>query len=655
MRILCSLILLYALLLSKIGFAQDAYTDSLKSVLESSKEDTNKVQTLIALGQDAWAYDPQEGIRYSLAAQYLADKLDYKKGVSQAFKDVGIGHYFQGEYMVAIEYWQLSLEAYESIGNYEGVANLQSNIGAVYSVIGDEARAIEYYLKSLRTSEEINNPNRIATALQNIGAIYSLKPTTYARAKEYYWRALPYGKESGNNTTLGNILSNLGEIHFRTNDYDSALYYFKESLVPNKGTSALSYSLTYMGRIYADRDDFQEAIRLHDEAISSAEDLNAKLELSIALIGLASTYMKQGYPTRAIEKLEDAQQIAKDIGSLDQIKESYEGLSDAYALAADFQNAYRYEVLFADLKDTIYSETTDEKIKGLQFSYELDKKQSELELKESEIEKANILRNFLIAGAIFLVIIIAGVTYQYWFTRKSNKIIAKEKERSENLLLNILPAETAEELKENGTAKARMYDMVSILFTDFKGFTSIAAQLSPEELVREIDNCYKHFDEIITNHGIEKIKTIGDAYMAAGGLPKTNKTHPEDTIKAALEIREFMLQLQKKNEQEGKPYFEIRIGIHTGPVVSGIVGIKKFAYDIWGDTVNIAARMESNSEPGKINISESTYKLIGDKYKCEYRGEIEAKNRGMLKMYFVESQDSGMEEQTEPVSAGSTT
>lgn len=214
--------------------------------------------------------------------------------------------------------------------------------------------------------------------------------------------------------------------------------------------------------------------------------------------------------------------------------------------------------------------------------------------------------------------------------------LQSEKEKSDKLLLNILPLDIARELKEKGAVQSKKYESVSVLFTDFKGFSIIAEEMEADELVSEIDYCFKEFDQIIEKYPIEKIKTIGDSYMAVGGLPVTNQTHAVDVIKAALEIRDFLEGLKKKKEAQNKPVFEIRIGIHTGNVVAGIVGLKKFAYDIWGDTVNLASRMESSSEAGRINISGTTYELVKDHFVCTYRGKIKAKNKGEVDMYFVE-------------------
>jgi class 3 adenylate cyclase len=215
--------------------------------------------------------------------------------------------------------------------------------------------------------------------------------------------------------------------------------------------------------------------------------------------------------------------------------------------------------------------------------------------------------------------------------------LALEKKKSDDLLINILPVETAEELKQNGRTKPKQFESVTVLFTDFVGFTLTSSTMSPEEIVNTIDTCFSAFDGIVSKYKVEKIKTIGDSYMCVGGLPIPNSTHATDTLQVAIEIRDWVNEFNKNQRKENKPEYNIRIGLHTGPVVAGVVGSKKFAYDIWGDTVNTASRMESGSEGGRINISGDTYKLVADKFQCTYRGKIPAKNKGEIDMYFAEN------------------
>ncbi|MEG2078991.1 adenylate/guanylate cyclase domain-containing protein [Chryseobacterium sp.] len=209
--------------------------------------------------------------------------------------------------------------------------------------------------------------------------------------------------------------------------------------------------------------------------------------------------------------------------------------------------------------------------------------------------------------------------------------LQKEKQKTENLLLNILPHEVAEELKENGSSEAKYYDEVSVLFTDFVNFTQSSEKMGAEKMLVELNECFTAFDMIMEKHGLEKIKTIGDAYLAVCGLPMKNDCHAYQTVLVALDIIKF-IEERKKTHPEA---LDIRIGVNSGSLIAGIVGVKKFAYDIWGDTVNTAARMEQNSEKGKINISESTYQLVKDKIVCEYRGKIHTKGKGDMDMYFA--------------------
>ena len=214
--------------------------------------------------------------------------------------------------------------------------------------------------------------------------------------------------------------------------------------------------------------------------------------------------------------------------------------------------------------------------------------------------------------------------------------VERQKEKSDELLLNILPSEVAEELKEKGYTTAKSFEEVTVLFSDIKGFTNVAEKMTAQQLVQEINTYFSAFDNIILKYGLEKIKTIGDAYIAAGGLPEKNSATAQNVVEAAIAMQREVEKLKQERITSNKPYFELRIGIHTGPVVAGVVGIKKFQYDIWGDTVNLAARMEQSGIPGKINISQHTYEIVKDLFTCIHRGKIEAKNKGEIDMYFVE-------------------
>lgn len=276
-------------------------------------------------------------------------------------------------------------------------------------------------------------------------------------------------------------------------------------------------------------------------------------------------------------------------------------------------------------------------LETLNSANELKIANQEKELKDKELktQKAQNVLYFVLAGSGGVLSLL--MFFMFRSSRQNAKKLSVEKKRSDDLLLNILPSEVANELKAFGKAKAQQFDMVSVMFTDFKGFTQISEKMPPEDLVNEIDFCFAEFDKIVSKHNIEKIKTIGDSYLCVGGLPIANSSNPLDVVQAALEIRDFMIALKKERDKKGELCFEIRIGVNTGPVVAGIVGIKKFAYDIWGDTVNTASRMESSGEVGKVNISGSTYEYVKQDFLCQYRGKIDAKNKGQIDMYFAES------------------
>lgn len=244
----------------------------------------------------------------------------------------------------------------------------------------------------------------------------------------------------------------------------------------------------------------------------------------------------------------------------------------------------------------------------------------------------------LIVWAIFEQVNLSFVRRQHLLEQIINKRtedLIIEKEKSEALLANVLPRDTASEIMSKGKATKIKYNFVTVLFSDIQGFTRIAEELNPEVLIDELDKFFFYFDSVVEKYGIEKIKTIGDAYMCAGGIPERNRTNPVEVILAALEMKAYMQRLKESSELQGMKYWDIRIGIHTGTVVAGVVGQKKLSYDIWGDTVNTASRMESSGEAGKINISGTTYEFVKDFFTCEYRGKMPVKYKGELEMYFV--------------------
>lgn len=218
--------------------------------------------------------------------------------------------------------------------------------------------------------------------------------------------------------------------------------------------------------------------------------------------------------------------------------------------------------------------------------------------------------------------------------RLNDRLVLAYRE-SERLLLNILPKPVANELKAKGTYDPVKYDDVSVLFTDFEGFTRIAESYSPQQLVDELGSCFNAFDDIVDHHHLEKLKTLGDGYMCAGGVPNRNTTHAIDCVLAALEMLDFVAQKHSDASTGGRPYWSVRIGIHTGTAMAGVIGKKKFAYDLWGDTVNLASRMESAGVAGKVNISGQTYERVKDFFLCEHRGKVAAKNKGDIDMYLV--------------------
>jgi len=629
-------VFIFWLLAIGVGVAQNREADSLKTALTTVSNDTARVHILLALSKINLSGNPDDAIRFAAEASELAMQLEYNSGRVLAHKYAGLGMLQKGMFIESLQQYEKSLQLFQAMGDKSGQSSVLKNIGAVYGHKGDDDKALEYYIESLKLSEEIGDTLQWLSSLSNIGTIYMYKAATHDKAFDYMRRAYDLCKRYYDPNALGSVAVNLGELHLTYNRYDSAMFYFNESLKAFDGTADMAYTMNNIGKVYIRQKRFDKAIDIQKKAIDIAKRLDSQDNIQVSLIGIAQSYEQQGNMPMALSYYEQAEALANATGAKYALVDVYAGLAWVHSNLSDYHAAFRYQRMLTAIKDTVYNLETDKKLGTLQFTYDLDKKTAEInllnkdsELKTKELSRQKMMRNGFMGG-FAVVLMFAGV-----FLLQRNRI-SKEKKRSEALLLNILPEETAHELKQHGKTKARRYESVTVLFTDFKGFSAEAETMTPEDLVEVIDHYFRAFDKIIKPFGIEKIKTIGDSYMCACGLPTPDADHALKTVEAALAIREFVAKDAVQRNKQGLPYFEIRIGLNSGPVVAGIVGESKFAYDIWGDTVNMASRMESSGMPGKVNISGTTYELVKDRFRFVHRGKVNVKHKDDVEMYFVE-------------------
>jgi len=655
---------LITLLFLSTSFAQkrgQLRLDSLLSELPKAKEDTSKVKLLVDISFTYNSIAPDEGIKYGKQGLELAERIDWKKGIADAYSAIGVNYTFgKSDYTDGLGYFLKALNLIEELGSKPKKAKVLNNIGVVYWYQSDYPKALEYYFKALKIDEELGDKSEIAGTLCNIGIVYNSQED-YPKALEYMLKGNEIDKALGNKPGMASNLGNIGEIYRRLSDYDKALEYDSTALQLYEelgDKNGIARNLGNIGAVYTEQEYYSKALEYYFKALRISKELGLKIGVAMNLGDIGSTYLYMakdssegqlkeqfgGNRTRALQQAkvytDSAIVIFKEIGDLNTLFSNYERLSEIQTLLGDHKGALESFKNYTLFKDSVFNMDKNKKLTETAMQYEFDKKEAatKAEQEKKDIQQRNI-RNSIAAGLAGSLGFLAVVYRQRNRIGKEKKKSDAEKQRSEELLLNILPGEVAEELKATGAAKAKAFTMVTVMFTDFKDFTNISEKVSAELLVDEIHYCFSAFDNIIQKYKIEKIKTIGDAYLCASGLPVSSYTHAADMVNAAFEIRDFIEQRKKEKEAKGEIPFELRIGIHTGPVVAGIVGVKKYAYDIWGDTVNLAARMEQNSEAGKINISGSTYELVRDKFNCSHRGKIEAKHKGMIDMFFVEQQN----------------
>ncbi|MEJ7828703.1 MAG: adenylate/guanylate cyclase domain-containing protein [Segetibacter sp.] len=598
-------------------------------------KDTTTVNALLAQSKSLIGSDSAKAHDLAIEANKMAREIHYPQGEAYALKNIGMLYYLKGKYVETLGYWNQSLEIFEDSKDDIGISNMLNNIGAIYFNQGADAKALEYILRSLQVAERIGDTLRMVSALINVGNTYHNKKDPVAL--NYLLRVIPLVERNKNTEAYIVVTGNIGEIYFDNNDNAKAFEYFNKSIKAAGNTSSAAFSYNGIGKIKLKEGKFSEALQNHNKALVLAKKFEDKLQEVRGLRGIADAYFKTDNTPLAIQYYNKARVVAENMDDLKvELKDLYHEMALAYSKGKNYSSAFLYQSYYADIKDSLYNIESKKKLNQLQFDFELSKKEVEINLQEASIKSERQVRLGLTVGLI-LILIIAFVIYRnYRIKAKSNRILDKQKDQIEHLLLNILPAEVAKELQASGNCTPRHYENVSVLFTDFKGFTTIADKFTPQELVKELNTCFIAFDNIIEKYGLEKIKTIGDSYMCAGGIPVEDEDHVYKMVKAGIEIQEFVETYNQQCKVSGQECWNVRIGIHVGPVVAGVVGKKKYAYDIWGSTVNVASRMESSGVPEKVNISSTTYELIKDRFVCHHRGKIHAKNVGEIDMYFVE-------------------
>ncbi len=635
-----------------IGFQAQSQSllDSLFSVwTDTTVEDSKRADSFIDYIYEGYFYSQPESTAILVEDLIqFTEKNGYNEGLVDALELAGYNSYRLGDYQKALAQFQRGLDLSEEINYQEGMAAILMKTGYIYHDNEDIVQAIKYYQRSLKIYEEIDDLSGISSIYNEFGSIYR-DQQEYEKSLDYYERSIAINTELGDTLTNAAMYLNIGSLYLEKDDYPTALEYFEKALKLDQQTQdqlGIATGLGGIGNVYRGLGDDKSALDYLQRSLSISYELGDSLGIIATLLDLADIYLDKRDYQRSIENCSRSLSMARNLGDIGYQESANEGLYLAYKAIGRIKEALFHHEQMLVFADSIQTVETIKNLQQMEFSKQMladsllqVEKAMKVEMAHrEEVQKLDKNRKLFIAGGLFFLVLSIGFYSRWRFVRKSKELIEKEKERSDSLLLNILPAAIAEELKDNGSAEARDFDIVSILFSDFKGFTEKSEQLSAQELIEEINQCFKAFDLICEKYKVEKIKTIGDAYMAAGGLPIPSPDSIQNTVLAALEMQAFIAERKATRETFEKVSFDMRLGIHTGPVVAGIVGVKKFQYDIWGDTVNIASRMESNGEIGKVNISQSTYEFLKGSplFLFEPRGKVKVKGKGELDMWFVQ-------------------
>ena len=575
-------------------------------------------------------------------------------------------------------------------GHPDEKGRLYNNLGKVYADLGDYRKALEYFSKTEIQCDAAKSAGSTCELMEMlyINKGIALHNTGNTKAGlEYLFRAEALLKARNDQYALANLEHIMATMYSNSNDRYNALAHNETAIqyaLQTNQVDVLTRSYRTAAQIYQDLYDFEKAFDYYARYLTLSDSTRLDEQRRQMMLAERSSQLRaaegeirfllaqQEIKERDLqqarveqEKLEqtnlalasDAKQKELEVALLQKQTEVDQATlreKIALALQADQKSRIALQALDAEKQSALISRLKQQEAidqaERLASEQQVELLRREKQLADLQINaNAEFERNTYIIGGLGIgVLLILAISW--WFARRASRRlrlqnqkieaqknqIDNERGKSDRLLLNILPEEIATELKTRGYAAPKLYDSATVLFTDFVNFTKLSSKLPPEQIIAELDECFLAFDAIIDRHELEKIKTIGDAFMCAGGLPVPNETHPVNAVRAALEITAW---LKNRNETNPNAVFrEMRIGIHTGPVVAGVIGKNKFAYDIWGDAVNLASRLEEQGEDGRVNISQTTYEAIKDYFVCTWRGQREVHNKGLVDMYFIESE-----------------
>lgn len=577
----------------------------------------------------------------------LAKKTGNQGCYGLAYKYMGVVQYKKNDYESALKYYSRAKKSLENQKDYHELSNLYNNIGVVYLLQNQFDKALVEYQQSLNLREKYNDKKEIAMVFLNLGNLYTYT-SNLVKADSMYTLAYEHGVKNNNISICINALNNLILTNNTLQHFDQAKKYEKLVLRLEKNYPIPQYkAATYnnLGSLYEELKDYSKSIAYYGKSFEIKERLKDTSGLLKTAINLANVYLLMKNPEKAQYYIDYANKLSETEKSIEMPLAFYLTLSEMYNEKGNVRLAMVNLKKYVSSYETKYNQMMLDKIAEMEAKYDTEKKDSQIELlnQKARITQLRIYQQRMVILFAIALLIVSAIALLFLIKlnktkRLANKLISQEKELSDKLLLNTLPLKVVRDLKENGTYEPELYPDASVLFADIVDFTKASGILSPVELIKELNDIFTNFDMIFERNHCERIKTAGDAYIGVCGLPEKNIDHLAYLVKAGIEITEYLASRNKCSKYQ----WEIRVGIHTGVIIGGIVGIKKYIFDIFGDIVNIADRLQKLAEPMKICVSEIVVDKLKGKYNFSSIGNISVKGKGEMAIYFLEKDKESM-------------